>query len=112
MTFTIKRGDTSPNIKFELRDATGARENISGYNEVSFYMRDNDTGEVVVSETTSGGVVVTDATRGEVEYDWQTGDTDDASTYDAELEVEFGNGKVETFPNNSFVEIEVVEDLA
>lgn len=111
MTFTIKRGDTSPNIEFELRDADGSRKDISGYNDVSFYMRDRDTEGVVISDNTSGNVIVTDAQRGEVEYDWQSGDTESVSTYDAELEVEFGNGKIETFPNNGFVEIEIVGDI-
>jgi len=111
MTFTIKRGDTSPNIVFELKNSNETNRNISGYNNIRFYMRDATTAEVIISEDISGNVIVEDSQRGYVEYDWSEGDTKKSGLYHSEVEVEFSNGSIETFPNNGFVEIEILEDI-
>lgn len=44
-----------------------------------------------------------------VAYDWQTGDTDVSGTYEMEVEVEYSNGRIETFPNAGY-EILVISD--
>jgi hypothetical protein len=43
--------------------------------------------------------VVGDPTLGEVEYEWQPGDTDIAGNFLGEFDVLYTNGKTETFPN-------------
>lgn len=111
MTFTIKRGDTSPAIAYRLIGADGLAKDISGYNDVEFYMRETEDLNVVVQGNVAGNVEVTDAANGEVKYDWQAGDTDLAGSYQAEWQVTYGDGSVETFPNNSYIEVEIVEDI-
>ena len=92
------------------------------------YVRENDRrpyantvlrrGTVIADLTAAGGVtcrmrqdlqprtlpkveaaaVVTDASAGEVEYQWGATDTDKAGTYWAEWTVDWGGGIEETFP--------------
>lgn len=110
MTFSIKRGDTSPPIKYQLISSDGSMQDISNYQEVSFFMR-NENKEVVVTGDTASGVTVEDAPKGIVSYSWSSGDTSTVGTYDAEWEVVFGDGTIETFPNNSFITVKVKEDI-
>jgi hypothetical protein len=111
MTFLIKRGDTGPAIEFTLRDQNGNRVDISGYQDINFYMRDVEEGLLAVENNVSGGVGVADAERGNVYYEWESGDTDEIGNYHAELEVIYNDGTRETFPNKGFIDIEVTEDL-
>lgn len=111
MTFTIKRGDTSPPIKFQLIAPDGAGKDIRGFNDVQFFMREAEDIDVVVSDNVAGEVDVVDAEQGIVQYLWQDGDTDSAGEYEAEWEVEYGDGSLETFPNNDYIDVEIVEDI-
>lgn len=103
--FTIKADDTSPALKYQLLTASRDPVDLSGANEVRFLM-----GDVVAADTNSG-VTITDAANGKVKYEWQTGDTSEAGHYDAEWEVEYSDGTVETFPNTGFIAIRVRPDL-
>ena len=73
MVYKIKRGDTSPKIKFTLRDKNGSVD-IRGYRDVHFFMRDSDREYVVVADNIDGNVDVTDAEFGRVEYQWKSDD--------------------------------------
>lgn len=110
--FHIKQGDTSPAIKVQLSDENGTAIDITGYQEVSFHMADPDGSTVKVDDDTSGGVSVTDASAGKVKYEWSAGDTDTAGVYQAEWEVTYGDGTIETFPNSGYTRILVVAQLA
>mgnify|MGYP000137753379 CR=1 FL=1 len=110
MAFTIKRGDTAPKIKFTLRTKRG-RVDIRGYRDIHFFMRDVENEEVIVADNIDGNIDVTNAEFGEVEYQWRDEDTDEIGNFEAEIEVEFGDGEVETFPNDGFVDIKIVEDI-
>jgi len=110
MVYKIKRGDTSPKIKFTLRNKNGSVD-IRGYQDVQFFMRDSDKEYVVVADNIAGNVDVTDAEFGRVEYQWSSGDTDEIGNFEAEIQVEFADGNIETFPNDGYVEIQVMEDI-
>lgn len=111
MTFTIKRGDTSPPIKYQLIGPDDCGKDIRGFNNVRFYMRERDEYTLVVEAGVNGNVEVEDAENGIVYYEWLDGDTDMTGTYEAEWEVEFGDGSIETYPNDRFITVKVVEDI-
>ena len=105
-TFYIKRGNTSPAIRYALSpttvDLTGAT--------VQFQMRARrPRGGAPVIDAVA--VVVTAAGTPTVEYHWQAGETANAGEYQAEFEVTYANGKTETFPNDEFILVKIAEDI-
>jgi hypothetical protein len=102
--FFIKQGDTSPAIRFALEPAT---INLTGAS-VRFRMRARN------------GVTVVDAVAGVVEptgtptvaYEWQAADTVTAGLYEAEFEVTYADGKIETFPNTGFIKVRMEPEIA
>lgn len=110
MSFDIKRGDTAPALNTRLFDRHGEVIDLSSVNDVSFYMRDVNY-NTVISDNTAKGVSVVDGINGEVEYQWQQGDTDEIGSYAAEFEVEFSDGTIRTFPPIGHYDVEVTEDI-
>jgi hypothetical protein len=109
--FSLKTGDTSPAIKYQLQDDDGNSVGISNFNEIRFRMRGATEPTLAVDDDTAGAVAVTNATEGEVKYEWQSDDTDEWGEYYAEWEVEYSDGTVETFPNDGYIQIEILETL-
>ena len=105
--FWIKQNDTFPALQVTLKDEDGASVNLSG-TTVVFNMRDTATETLKINNQTA---TVVDALNGVVEYRWATGDTDTVDSYEAEFEVTYGSGGIETFPNTAYIEIEVVEEV-
>lgn len=107
MAFNIKQNDTSPSIQTTLLDGNGLAVDITGNLGVTFHMR-NSEGTVVID---TAATVVT-AGSGIVRYDWLAADTATAGTFQAEFEVTYSDGKIETFPNASYIEIVITDDIA
>jgi len=103
----IKQNDTSPSIQTQFLDGDGLPVDITGNLGVSFHMRDA-AGTVKID---TAATVVT-AASGIVRYDWLAADTDTAGTFQAEFEVTYSDGKVETFPNASYIEVVITDDIA
>lgn len=105
-TFYLKKGDTSPSLLYALipedTDLAGAT--------VRFNMRARDGAAVKVNRAVS--VIVTETVTPTVRYDWQAADTDTAGFYDAEFEVTYAGGAVETFPNSDFIRVQITGDIA
>lgn len=110
--FTIKRNDTSPALEYQLQDDGENAIDITGFSEVSFLMRKMAASTLSIDDDTSGNVSVTDASSGLVRYNWQAADTSTAGEFEAEWEVEYSDGSVETFPNTGFIDIEINRDLS
>lgn len=109
--FHIKQNDTSPAIESQLEDEDGNAHDISGYNEVHFHMADPNADNAKVVADTSSGVTVTDPDNGKVKYEWSSGDTDTEGRFDAEWQVEYADGAIETFPNSEYIEIRIIPEL-
>jgi hypothetical protein len=110
--FIIKRNDTAPVMEAQLLGENQEPVGIVGATVV-FNMR-NSTGGVVISRA---AVVVVDDEVGIVKYSWVAADTARSGTYQAEFEVTFADGKVETFPKSesptlNFITVIVSEDVA
>jgi Rib/alpha/Esp surface antigen-like repeat protein len=107
MTFNLKQNDTSPQISAILQDGAGTAIDLTGAN-VRFHMK--RIGAATASVDANATIVNDNA--GSVKYVWISADTSVAGTYQAEFEVTYTDGSVETFPNDTSIAIEIVEDLA
>ena len=113
MPFTIKQNDRRPFFVVALKDdfgeASEAAVDLTTATTVTFSMREGDGGAVKVNKQPA---TKTDAAGGEVTYQWGAADLDTVGPFEAEVEVTWADGKVETFPNDGYFEVEVVDDIA
>lgn len=107
MTFYIKRNDTSPALLASLQDANGTAVDMTAAS-VRFHMRQINSQVVKVD----ADAVIVAAEQGEVRYNWQTADTDTIGSYQAEFEVTYSDGTIETFPNDGYIPVNIVGDIA
>jgi hypothetical protein len=107
MPFTIKRNDTSPVLQTVLTDPSGNVIDLTAA-DVRFHMKQyrSSTAKIDAEAT------VVDEDAGLVRYEWEIGDTDTVGSYQAEFEVSFIDGTVETFPNADFIQVDIIYDLA
>ena len=106
MTFYIKQNDTSPSMAATLKDANDAAIDLTGAT-VRFHMRAVGASQVTVD---AAATLVTPAS-GTVRYDWQADDTDTVGSYQAEFEVTYADGSIETFPNDGYIRVEITDDI-
>lgn len=102
---TLKRGDTRHAIKAILKDNDGDPVNLTGC-EVKFIMAPLGRGATVCREPH-----IEDAEHGEVWVVWVPGETAISGVYRAEFEVVYLDGKVETFPSDGYISINIINDL-
>lgn len=103
----IKRGDTIPVFRVTgIQDANG--------DDVTFAAGDSGT----ITMTQVGGDTVIDAQpvvldvgSNSLTYDWQSGDTDLAGEFRAEVEITFANGDIGSWPNDGFYYVRITDDL-
>jgi hypothetical protein len=107
MAFNIKQNDTSPSLRATLKDGNNSAVDLTGAS-IRFHMVSLDGTAVVDSAAT----VISPASSGVVQYNWVAGDTQTAGAYNAEFEVAFSNGKIETFPNDSYISVSIRAELA
>ena len=106
MTFYVKQNDTSPAMLATLQDANGDAINLTAAT-VRFHMRAVGSSQVVVDQA---AVVVTPL-EGLVRYDWAADDTDTIGSYQAEFEVTYADSSIETFPNDGYIRVEIIDDI-
>lgn len=73
-------------------------------------MRPRGGGTVVVDREAAS--IEGDPANGVVRYDWDAADTANAGRFEAEFEVTYSDGTVETFPNNDFIVVQIGGDIA
>lgn len=111
MTFKITQQDSSPSLLVTLGDGANPVD-LSTASDVRFIMQDRYE-RVVTTDDVQGSVNIVDSKSGEVEYVFDQTETSDAGTYEAEFEVMYNNGSIETFPaNDRKIQIEIVEQIA
>lgn len=97
--FEIKQHDRRPFFVVVLKDdygeVTESVVDLTTAGSAVFNMKDSSTGTVKI---TRGAADITNASGGEVTYQWGTADTATAGTYSAEVEVIWSDGRSETFP--------------
>lgn len=100
-----KRGDTAPPLRAFLVDPEGVAKDLSGSTVVLVIRPRRGTTFVELPCT------LVNAAGGVVERDWQTGDLDTEGWYYICWEVEYGSGKIETFPGEGYDRLRVISDL-
>ncbi len=112
MAFNIKQFDTAPAFVVALKDnfgeSTEAAVNLTTASSALFNMRTTG-GSVVISR---GSAAITTAATGVVTYNWGTLNTITAGSHEAEIEIVWANGTHETFPNDSYWDVEIIDDIA
>lgn len=102
--FHLKKRDTSPALLYRLDPAV----NLAGASVV-FNMRPRGGGAVVVDRAAAS--IKGAPSDGVVRYDWDPADTAAAGRFEAEFEVTYSDGTVETFPNNDFIVVQINGDI-
>ena len=107
MAFYIKQNDTSPFISATLKDADGNAIDLTS-TTIRFHMR------VIGSSTATvdAAATIINEEAGTCKYEWQAADTATAGSYHAEFEVTYTDGNIETFPNNDYIQVEILGAIA
>jgi len=106
MTFNLKKNDTEPTIQAMLMTDDGSPVDLS-VASVRFHMR-NSSGTVVIDEPAT----IINGSAGIVQYDWTATETETSGLFEAEFEVTYSSGGIETFPNVGYEEIVITDDIA
>ena len=104
MAVSIKQNDLRPILTFTLKE-NGVAKNLTGATSATLKMR---SGATVVSRAG----VITDATNGVVSVTFTGTDTSIVGDYQAEIEVIWPTSQPQTFPNDSYFTISIVDDVA
>jgi len=103
LKFIIKRGDTSPALRFALLPDNVSLAGAS----VRFQMRLRG-GATVIDRPAE---ILTAFEPAVVAHIWALGETDTPGRFEAEFRVTYLDGAVETFPNLGFIEVFITEDV-
>ena len=103
LKFTIKRGDTSPALRFALLPDSVSLAGAT----VRFQMRARGGGTVI----DRSAEILTVFEPAVVAHLWAPGETETPGRYEAEFRVTYLDGRTETFPNLGFIEVFVIEDV-
>jgi len=103
-SFSIKRGDTAPAIRRSFSTAAGPLE-IPADASVVFSMAEAVTGRLVVDRQRCR------IEGNEIIYFWQDEDTAVDGLYEAEFEITYADGSVETAPNGGFIVVKITRDI-
>ena len=106
MSFYIKQNDTVPSLRAALENGSGDAVDLTNAT-CNFHMRAIGSTTVVVDGVAQ---IVNEAT-GIVQYNWIADDTDTIGSYQAEFEVTYPDGTIETFPNNGYIRVEITDDI-
>jgi len=106
MPFYIKQNDTVPSLRATLENGSGDAVDL-GTATVRFHMRTLGTTTALIDEAAQ---VIT-ASSGVVQYNWASGNTATVGSYQAEFEVNYSNGTIETFPSNGYIRVEIIDDI-
>ena len=101
--FIIKRGDTSPALRFALLP-----ESVSLVGAVVRLKMRLRGGATVIDRPAEIQSMFQPAV---VAHAWDPGETDLAGRYEAEFRVTYADGTIETFPNHSFIDVFIIGDV-
>jgi len=106
MIFTIKQNDTLPILEVQLFDADGNPINLDLCG-VHFHMKNKYSSETIKKQAS-----IKDVENGIVQVIWEDGDTSKVGIYQYEFEINMPDGSILTVPNNSYLIIQIVKELA
>jgi|SRR5690625_1022587 len=95
---TLKRGDDGIGIKATLSNTLGCLDLT-------------DTSVLFLFDDYEIPAQITDAENGEVLVVFEHIHTSKTGVYRGEFEVTFNDGRIETFPNDSYLNLKIMQDL-
>lgn len=107
-TFNLKQGNLAPVLPAILKDETGVFPALPGAT-ITFSMKTRDLLTTIVDNQP---VEIVDAEQGLVNYNWQEGDTDTPGKFYGEFTAILADGTPVTFPNNTYIHIEILAALS
>jgi hypothetical protein len=110
--FFIAQGDTASPLTDTLLDSNGNPVDLQGATvELQLFPLEGSTSSVVSGDDanaqTGDG---SDGSLGDVSYQWQIGETDDAGVFLGYWVVTFGGGDIQTFPNDGPFSVQITPD--
>jgi hypothetical protein len=105
MMVILKRNDTKKPLKAVLSNESGPID-LTGCT-VRFIMSDAMTRVTKINRE----ALIQDAGNGTVWVVFEQGDTDTPGTFKAEFKLTYSDYRVETFPDNGYIFIEIQKDL-
>lgn len=109
--FLIKRNDTLPALQISIATKGNLGQKIgydlSGVTGITFTMVD-ECNNCKVNAQTAQTVC---SSGGTIQYNWQSGDTDEAGVYQGEFELNYANGNRMSIPQLGGIRIEIIKDL-
>lgn len=103
----IKQNDLLPVHRATLLDANNQPINLSGAT-LKFHMKGRNSTQVKVD----AAAVIVDAVAGKVEYRWAPGDTSQIGAFDAEYQITYPGAKPLTVPNDGYMTVQIVAEIA
>lgn len=97
-------------LKDNFGEPSEAIVNLTTATSAVYNMRERAPGTAV--KINRGSAAITNAAGGEVTYNWGTADTNTVGAYESEVEITWNDGKVETFPNQGYWDVDVNDDIA
>ena len=106
MTITIKQDDTQPAMKVRLKDSAGNPANLTG---ASVQVAIQHYSQPAIKFNRDA--YIADAVTGEVWLIWQPEETQVTGLYRIEFRVTYQDGNRETFPNDGYLMVKIMERL-
>lgn len=118
---TVKRHDTFPGLTILVEQENEPAKtwepipNIRTATSITLILKSQDGKTLieglctVLSESVANPATGNQAT--ELGYVWAGGDTAVAGTYNAEIEINWGGGKIQSIPNEGYRQVVIAEDL-
>lgn len=102
---TMKQNDTFPPLRAYLQMANGSPITLPEA-EVRLFVKDKE-GNFKINTL----VDIVDPSKGYVEYNWKSTDTDTVGEYLAELEITFQVGNKLTVPSDGYITLNITKEI-
>ncbi len=101
-TFSLKQGDTLPALVVTCYKGDGTIQDLTGATATTFSLWDQNHQPVIAD---APATVVGAPTNGQLQYAWQTADTQNAGAFEGEFHVTFSGGGKLSFPSSGKIQV-------
>jgi hypothetical protein len=106
--YTLKQNDTWPPLRIQLKEGTPtAPMDLTDAVSVTLHLVKQDKSVRIATDPCD----IPEPTDGWIEWTPNEGDTAFVGVYDAEADIDWGDGKRQTVPNSSYLTVEILASL-
>lgn len=105
--FILKKGDTLPILRIVFLNDDGSPINLAGYSILFKYRLKQDNSTIVTRNA-----VIEDAVNGIAQYSWNNEDTSSLGVYIGEFIIISPSGKESSFPEDTYIIFEIIDDIS